>query len=306
MKIVEDGRLRPFFCTVECMSNLEFAPAKINLTLEVLGRRADGYHELRSLVAFASDVGDRLTLESGTSAQTTVEGPFAAGFNGVNLVDDAVAAVSRLVPDFQAGQLRLEKNLPIASGIGGGSADAAATLRILSANDPRIAALDLPAIARSLGADVPICLASRSAVMTGVGERVSNVDFPGELFAVLANPLVEVPAKKTAEVFRILNAGTLPDNLTVENPPVFSVVGDVIRYAALRGNALEAAARRLFPEIITVLSELAKLPRSRVAQLSGAGPTCFALFETEHAAKTSARMLRTRHPNWWIASSRLS
>ncbi|MET0407984.1 MAG: 4-(cytidine 5'-diphospho)-2-C-methyl-D-erythritol kinase, partial [Hyphomicrobium sp.] len=90
-----------------------------------------------------------------------------------------------------------------------------------------------------------------------------------------------------------------------ENAPVFSSSGDVIRYAALRGNALEASARKLFPEIITVLSHLAKLPRSRVAQLSGAGPTCFALFETEHAAKTGARMLRSRQPNWWIAPTRL-
>lgn len=288
------------------MSKLEFAPAKVNLTLEVLGRRADGYHELRSLVAFATGAGDRLTLQPGPTSKTAVEGPFADGLKGANLIDKAVEAVSRLAPNSVPGRLTLEKNLPVASGIGGGSADAAAALRLLSAAHPEIASLDLAAIARTLGADVPVCLRSRSAVMTGTGEQISDVELPAELFAVLANPLVEVPSNKTAEVFRLLNAEALPDDLVTENPPAFSSVGDVIRYAALRGNALEAPARRLFPEIITVLSQLAKLPRSRVAQLSGAGPTCFALFETEHAATTGARMLKARHPGWWIAMSRLN
>ncbi len=286
------------------MSTSEFAPAKINLTLEVLGRRADGYHELRSFVAFAADASDRLTLHPGPASRTKVEGPFGSAHAGENLVDAAVAAVSRLVSNAAPGGFTLEKNLPVASGIGGGSADAAAALRLLRAAHPEVASLDLPAIARSLGADVPVCLESRSAIMTGIGEEISAVALP-ELFAVLANPLVAVPAKKTAEVFRLLDAPTLLAERATEMPPVFSSAGDVIRYAALRGNALEAPARKLFPEIITVLSALAKLPRSRVAQLSGAGPTCFALFETEHAAKTGARMLKTRRPDWWIVPTRL-
>ena len=293
------------FRVCKLMPKSEFAPAKINLTLEVLGRRADGYHELRSLVAFAADVGDRLILQSGSPGKTQFEGPFASALGETNLVDSAVAAVSRHVPDLPAGQLTLEKNLPVASGIGGGSADAAATLRLLSTLNPAVASLDLLAIARKLGADVPVCLNNRSAVMTGVGDELENVDLPQELFAVLVNPLVEVPADKTAQVFRVLGAEPLTGDPPKENAPVFSSSGDVIRYAALRGNALEASARKLFPEIITVLSHLAKLPRSRVAQLSGAGPTCFALFETEHAAKTGARMLRSRQPNWWIAPTRL-
>lgn len=288
------------------MSKLEFAPAKINLTLEVLGRRSDGYHELRSLVAFASDVGDRLTREAGPTSKTEITGQFAAGLGDANLVDEAVAAISRLVPDFVPGRLTLEKNLPVASGIGGGSADAAAALRLLSASRSDLVSRDLADIARTLGADVPVCLKSQSAVMTGIGENIADIVLPAELYAVLANPLVEVPAKKTAEVFRLLNAGPLPADLAPENPPVFSSIGDVIRYAALRGNSLEAPARQLFPEIINVLSELAKLPRSRVAQLSGAGPTCFALFESEAAAQTGARMLKTRQPNWWVAASRLT
>ena len=288
------------------MPKLEFAPAKINLTLEVVGRRTDGYHELRSLGAFASDAGDRLTLEAGPASKVEVDGHFACGLGDSNLVDAAVSAVSHLASRVDLGRLMLEKNLPVASGIGGGSADAAAALRLLRATYPDIALLDLSAIARSLGADVPVCLESRSALITGIGEHISDVEFPAELFAILANPLVEVPVNKTAEVFRLLNAESLPVDLTTENPPVFSSVGDIIHYTALRGNALETPARQLFPEIISVLSELAKLPHSRIAQLSGAGPTCFALFETEHAAKTAACMLKSRHPRWWIAVSRLT
>lgn len=301
-----NGRLSARFRVVERMSQLEFAPAKINLTLEVLGRRSDGYHELRSLVAFATDASDRLTLEAGPAAKTALTGPFGPGLSGANLIDEAVAAIARLLPNFTAGRLTLEKNLPVASGIGGGSADAAAALRLLSASHPEVASLDLTEIARALGADVPVCLKNRSAMMTGIGEVITEVALPAELFVVLANPLVDVPVKKTAEVFRLLNAEPLPDDLRPENPPVFSGIGDVIRYAALRGNSLEAPARKLFPEIITVLSELAKLPRSRVAQLSGAGPTCFALFETEHAARTGARMLKSRQPKWWVSASRLT
>ncbi len=287
------------------MSKSEFAPAKINLTLEVLGRRSDGYHELRSFVAFAADAGDRLTLSAEANPKTKVEGPFGTGLGDANLVDDAVAAISRQVPNLNSGSLTLEKNLPVASGIGGGSADAAATLRLLSATHPEVARLDLHAIARTLGADVPVCLKSRSAVMTGIGEEISDVDLPGDIFAVLANPLIEVPTNKTAQVFRLLAAPPLPDDVRRENLPVFSAFGDVIRYAALRGNALEAPSRLLFPEIAIVLTELAKLPRCHIAQLSGAGPTCFALFETEQAASTAARMLKTRHPNWWVVPTRL-
>lgn len=287
------------------MPKVEFAPAKINLTLEVLGRRADGYHELRSLVAFASDAGDRLTLEPGGAPPTRVEGPFGAAIAGANLVDAALATIKRLLPDFAPVGLTLEKSLPVASGIGGGSADAAASLRLLRDAYPEVAALDLDAIARTLGADVPVCLRSRSAIMTGIGEQITEIEFPGELFAVLVNPLIDVPAKKTAEVFRLLAAPPLPEDVAIASVPVFASVGDVIRYAALRGNALEAPARQLFPEIGTVITALAKLPRSRIAQLSGAGPTCFALFETEHAAATGVRLLKSRHPNWWIAKSRL-
>lgn len=283
----------------------EFAPAKINLTLEILGRRSDGYHELRSLVAFAADAGDRLTIAGDTPALTKVEGPFAAGLGHANLVDATVVAITRILPNIILGGLTLEKNLPVASGIGGGSADAAAALRLLSAAHPEIARLDLPVIAHTLGADVPVCLRSRSAMMTGIGEEVRDVELPGEIFAILANPLIEMPANKTAEVFRRLGAPPLPVDANSERPPVLSSIGELIRYAATRGNALETPARELFPQIGMMLSELAKLPRCRLAQLSGAGPTCFALFDTHQAAQHGMRVLNASWPEWWIAATRL-
>ncbi len=283
----------------------EFASAKINLTLEILGRRSDGYHELRSLVAFAADVGDRLTMTSDVPALTKVEGPFANALGHANLVDATVETLTRILPNVILGGLTLEKNLPVAAGIGGGSADAAAALRLLSKAHPEIAGLDLRVIARTLGADVPICLHGRSAIMTGIGEEIHDINLPGEMFAILANPLIDVPANKTAEVFRLLGAPPLPADAKAERPPLLSSFGEVIRYAATRGNALEAPARQLFPQIGVMLSELAKLPRCRLAQLSGAGPTCFALFDTQQAATNGARILKAIQPGWWVAATRL-
>lgn len=288
------------------MLKSEFAAAKINLTLEVLGRQRDGYHEIRSLVAFACDVGDRIAFRSGRFTSTAATGPFAAEIAGANLVDKAVAAIAAAAPGLEPEQLTLEKNLPVASGIGGGSADAAATLRLMHRTYPEAAAVDLPAIAQTLGADVPVCLKGRAAMMTGIGERIEEMTWPGDLFAVLANPLASVPKNKTAQVFARLAASPLTGNKPKEAPPVFSGVSDVIAYAASRGNALEAPARKLFPMIGMLLTELGGLRNSRLAQLSGAGPTCFALFETEDAAASGAAELQSRNPSWWIRSTRLA
>ena len=287
------------------MLNSEFAPAKLNLTLEVLGRRPDGFHEIRSLVSFAKDVGDRLTLGPGRFSETETTGAFAAGIAGGNLIDKAFAAVSAAVPDLQLERLTLEKNLPVASGIGGGSADAAAALRLMQRTLPVAAGLDYTAIGRALGADVPVCLKSRAALMTGVGEHIENVALPDGLFAVLANPLVSVPQNKTARVFSLLEAPPVASDRCSERSPEFSNVGDVIAYAAARGSALEAPARTLFPIINTLLSDLDQLAGSRLAQLSGAGPTCFALFETDRAAASATAALESRHPDWWIRPTRL-
>lgn len=288
------------------MLKTEFAPAKLNLTLEVLGRRSDGFHEIRSLVAFAEDVGDRLTLGPGRFLATETTGPFAAGIADGNLVDKAFAAISVAVPGFEFERLTLEKILPVASGIGGGSADAAAALRLMQRTLPAASGLDYLAIGHALGADVPVCLKSRAAVMTGVGEHIADVALPDSLFAVLVNPLVSVPQNKTARVFALLAAPPITGNKVSENSPEFSTVEQVIAYAAARGNALEKPARQLFPIIGTLLSELGQLAGSRFAQLSGAGPTCFALFDTKHTAEKAAAELESRHPDWWIRSTRLA
>ena len=242
------------------MLSSEFAPAKINLTIEVLGRRADGYHELRSLVAFAEDVGDRLTLDAGPFAKTKLAGPFATALYGSNLVDKAVELVIAAAPGLNPGRFRLEKNLPVASGIGGGSADAAAALRLLVRTYPELARLELPEIARALGADVPVCLRNRAAVMTGIGEKLEEVSLPENLFAVFANPMVEVPENKTAQVFTRLRAAEISGPLPEEKPPVFSSVRDVIEYAASRGNALAKPSGETFAALGGVLSSLRALP----------------------------------------------
>jgi 4-diphosphocytidyl-2-C-methyl-D-erythritol kinase len=286
------------------MLKSEFAPAKINLTLEILGRRPDGYHELRSLVVFARDVGDVLTLGAGRFSMVDTIGPFVAGIAGHNLVDRAVAAFSASASGVEPQKLTLEKNLPVASGIGGGSADAAAALRLLSDAHPQ-ARFDLPEIARGLGADVPVCLRGRPVVMTGTGEHLEDVALPRDLFAVLVNPLVDVPENKTAQVFALLGAGPISGGTPKEAPPHFSNTRDVVVYATARGNGLEAPAKKVFPVIDTVLSELSQLDGSLLAQLSGAGPTCFALFEMDSKAKAAAAALQARQPKWWIKPTRL-
>jgi 4-diphosphocytidyl-2-C-methyl-D-erythritol kinase len=287
------------------MQQSEFAPAKINLTLEVLGRRPDGYHELRSLVAFAQDVGDLLTLKPATRVGVETTGPFGDAIVGRNLIDKAVAAFTAEAANATLLTISLQKNLPVASGIGGGSTDAAAVLRLLSSAHPEVSDVDLWRIARVLGADVPVCLGRQCVVMTGIGERLAETALPSGLSAVLVNPLVGVPSNKTAEVFARLRAGALTGVPREEEAPRFSSADDVISYAEARGNDLEPPARSLFPVIDMVLAELRQLDGNRLAQLSGAGPTCFALFETERQAKGAASTLQQRQPDWWIRPTRL-
>jgi 4-diphosphocytidyl-2-C-methyl-D-erythritol kinase len=287
------------------MLKSEFAPANINLTLEILGRRPDGYHELRSLVAFAQDVGDIVELASTFSSSVEITGPFAGDISGSNLVEKAIAAFAAKASGAASVQLSLLKNLPVASGIGGGSADAAAALRLLSSVYPEVSEPDLLTMTRALGADVPVCVRARPAIMTGVGETLDEVALPHDLYAVLVNPLVGVPANKTSQVFASLGAATLAGTPSKERTPSFSSIDDVIAYAKARGNHLEAPALRLLPIIGTVLAELRRLENSLFAQLSGAGPTCFALFKTRSAAETGASALRQRQPRWWIRPTRL-
>lgn len=278
------------------------APAKVNLTLHVLGRRAaDGYHVLESLVAFAGTA-DRLTLRAGEPLSLTVTGPTAgpAGPEGDNLVLRAGRDLSARIPGLAVGAFHLVKRLPVAAGIGGGSSDAAAALRLLARlND---LPLDHPAVvaaARATGADVPVCLDPRARMMRGAGEDVGPVLGLPALPAILINPGVPVP---TAPVFKALGLG-VGETLPGASHPAIAPSGTAQSVlAALRParNDLEGPALTVAPVIGEALAAL-RGQNSSLARMSGSGATVFGLFAERHSAVAAARRLRAAHPTWWIA-----
>jgi 4-diphosphocytidyl-2-C-methyl-D-erythritol kinase len=278
--------------------------AKLNLTLEVLGRRADDFHEIRSLVAFAR-FGDELTLEPGEGLDLTVDGPFADALEGGNLILRAAETVKRELPALRLGRFRLTKNLPVAAGLGGGSADAAAALRLIArANQGVSSEAALAELAPTLGSDVSVCLASRPAFVTGRGARVEPVrGFPA-CGVLLANPRLPLA---TESAYAALKAPPLATQV----PPQANKLdfeGDFARlldYALPRGNGLEAPATRLVPQINEVLAALAALDGVKLARMSGSGPTCFGLFASQGEAARAAATLAASHPHWWIVASAL-
>ena len=283
----------------------ERAPAKVNLTLRVIGRRADGYHEIESLVVFAS-VDDALAFTPGRSLALAVRGPTApsAGAIADNLVLKAAHALAERVEGLRLGRFILSKRLPVAAGLGGGSADAAAALRLLARHnrlaldDPRLAAA-----ARATGADVPVCLDPRPRLMRGVGEILSAPIGLPRLPAVLINPRVAVPTK---DVFARLAAPQivrLPPNEPHDCPPVDRAA--LISYLRDRTNDLEPPAIALTPVIAAVLNALQRLAGVRLARMSGSGATCFALFDQLKAAAAAARTLHAQYPQWWVRAAML-
>jgi 4-diphosphocytidyl-2-C-methyl-D-erythritol kinase len=281
----------------------ERAPAKLNLTLEIKGRRGDGYHELSSLVAFAS-CGDTLSVAPAASFTLTVSGPFAGALGSDNLVARVVAAATAIEPRLTTGTFHLEKNLPVAAGLGGGSSDAAAAIRLVRRLNPdRETAIDWPRLALEIGADVPVCLEGRAAHMTGLGERVVPVTSFPRLWAVLANPGVPL---STAAVFGELAAGAAPPEVRLVANPQFGDAGAVLAYVAASRNDLEAPARRLCPVVGEVLAALAAVPNVAVTRMSGSGATCFGLFVSQSDAVAGAHRLSTRHPAWWVVATELS
>lgn len=284
---------------------VETARAKVNLTLAIHGKRADGYHELASLVAFAEQPADVIVLDTGLPNAVTMIGPFAGGIAGPNLLHTVLDLAIGAEPALEVGSVRLEKQLPVAAGIGGGSADAAALLRALRRANPQHAErIDWPAIARRLGADVPVCLLNRAAWMTGVGEVLSPIAELPRLDVVLVNPMVAVPADKTAQVFRALAAGPL-DAGAGDAPPPRVVRRDALLALIDGGNDLETAARMVIPAISDVLAALRASHGCAVAAMSGAGPTCFGVFDDAGKARDVAASLAARHPSWWIAAARV-
>jgi 4-diphosphocytidyl-2-C-methyl-D-erythritol kinase len=286
----------------------ERAPAKINLTLRVVGRRADGYHDIESLVAFAG-VGDTLTFTPGRALALTVNGPTAAASGSIddNLVLKAARALAERIEGLKLGRFVLTKRLPVAAGVGGGSSDAAAALRLL-ARANRIALDDtrLMQAAGATGADVPVCVDPRPRMMFGVGDLLSEpADMP-KLPAVLVNPRVAVP---TRDVFAAL-AGQRKDKNELVWSAAFesrsrSRVSEVIGALAEQRNDLEAPAIAIAPVIAQVLADLRALRGCRLARMSGSGATCFGLFGTAPAAAAAARALRAKHPGWWVRATKL-
>lgn len=284
----------------------ELASAKVNLTLEVIGRRTDGFHELASLIAFAgAGAADTLSCDPATPYAVAMGGPFATSIAGRNLVETAVALAQESDSDLTTGHFVLSKHLPVASGIGGGSADAGAVLRLLQRLNPQ-AAVDWMAIARRLGADVPVCFANRAAFITGTGEKLNAVAKLPPLNVVLVNPLVAVPADKTAQVFRVLAAAPLGNGAPPSPPPSFAAADDLINYMTSHGNDLLPAARRVAPIIDVVMSALAATDNCRLVRLSGGGPTCFGVYATIHHAEATAAAITRAHPSWWVAATVLS
>jgi 4-diphosphocytidyl-2-C-methyl-D-erythritol kinase len=278
----------------------ERARAKINLTLSVHGRRPDRYHALLSLVAFAG-AADHIALDPTGPAGLTVTGPFAAAIDGTNLIETAFRLVCERAPGLHIGHVTLEKILPVASGIGGGSSDAAAVLRaIRKAHPAATAEFDWLDLARRLGADVPVCFSDRATWMSGAGEALHALStaLPA-LDALLVNPLAPVPPDKTARVFRALGAPSVNTDGTAALPAVPNRE-ELLALMRRAGNDLEAPATAVVPDIETVLASLEAVEGARIARLSGAGPTCFAIFDDAASTQSAAAELSAAHPDWWI------
>ncbi|HEY2534043.1 MAG TPA: 4-(cytidine 5'-diphospho)-2-C-methyl-D-erythritol kinase [Xanthobacteraceae bacterium] len=284
---------------------VENAPAKVNLTLRVLGRRAEGYHEIESLVVFAG-FGDRVSLLPGRDLGLSVSGPRAAQIDSGddNLVLKAVRALAARVPGLGSGAFHLDKMLPVAAGLGGGSADAAAALRLLArVNGLRHGDVRLTAAACAAGADVAVCLDSRSRVMRGIGEVLSEPLALPPLDAVLVNPGVAVPTKA------VFGRWTPPGALSAALEPAAiakaSGVDQLLQILIMQPNDLEAPAIALAPVIADVLAALRELPECRLARMSGSGSTCFALFASAETADAAAKILERNYPHWWVRAGTL-
>ena len=269
-----------------------FAPAKINLALHVTGQRADGYHLLDSLVAFAP-VGDVLQLRPAAGLSLTLAGPESAGLTPGP--DNLALRGAALVAAGQGAAIHLAKHLPVASGIGGGSADAAAAVRGMLALRGTEAPAGLGQDLLALGADLPMCRMNAPLRARGIGEVLEPLSLP-PLPALLVNPRLPVA---TPAIFRALACRSNPP--LPEALPVFAGPEPLIDWLAGQRNDLQPAACAVEPAILAVLDALRQLPGCRLARMSGSGATCFGLFDTEAEAGQAAQLLRAARSGWWIA-----
>jgi 4-diphosphocytidyl-2-C-methyl-D-erythritol kinase len=277
------------------------APAKLNLYLHVTGRRPDGYHLIDSLIVFAG-VGDRLTVSPADSLSLELTGPYAAALadDADNLVLRAVRLLARAGDIEARAAIHLDKHLPVAAGLGGGSADAAAALDALATLwDLAPAADDLAAMALELGADVPVCLAGRAAFVGGIGEDLAPPPPLPPAFGVLVNPGV---ALSTKAVFGELGGAFSEAERFSEAPADAAALAALL---AARSNDLEAPARRLCPAVDQALAALAAQPHCLLARMSGSGATCFGLFANAGHGAAAAHRIAAAHPEWWVAPAPL-
>ncbi|PHR94404.1 MAG: 4-(cytidine 5'-diphospho)-2-C-methyl-D-erythritol kinase [Robiginitomaculum sp.] len=269
----------------------DVARAKVNLTLHVGRVNENGYHPLQSLVVFA-DIADKLCAKAGKDYSLDIDGPFASQLSAR---DNLVLNAARRVGGSKRAAFRLVKNLPVASGLGGGSADAAAAVRVLRKLNQTLSG-DLEAVLLEIGADVPVCYLSKTCIMEGVGERLTPIGGLGQLNAVLVNPGVAVSTQKIFEMFDQLDDTTrrgLAEPLTLGD--------DLLEKARGGRNDLQNIAIGIAPVIQTVLDGLEAQAGCQLARMSGSGATCFGVFETPELARAAAVLLKEKHPDWWCA-----
>ena len=277
------------------------ARAKINLTLHSLGRRADGYHDLESLVGFAA-FGDDLKLTEHPSLSLTITGPNAdsLGPSSDNHILIATRALKERKPALKLGAFHLTKRIPIAAGLGGGSADAAAALRLLARlNGLKLTDPDLRAAALTTGADVTVCLDSQARMMRGIGEDLGEPLSLPRLFAVLVNPR---QGSSTPAVFQAigLEKGTAHKGQTHPSLASREPAARLLETLKQGRNDMQSAAIGLLPVIAEVEAALSALPDCRLARMSGSGATFFGLFDSCRSAALAAKLIVQRHPEWWV------
>jgi len=280
------------------------APAKVNLFLHVTGRRDDGYHLLESLFSFTKK-GDLLRFLPSETLNLSISGPFAQVLSAEkaadNLVMKAAAALAAHTGVQKGAAIELEKNLPVASGLGGGSADAAATLIGLNALWKTGLSLDeLCPIALSLGADIPACLFSVSQIVRGIGDVRKPIELPWSAGIVIVNPLKKVSTPEVFDGFRTFRErrGLSPFDVAITD--LEKVVSDLSLLDVLTGNSLQDSAVQLCPEIMEAERFLRLNSQNELIRMSGSGASVFALYHDKAAAESVARRAREHAPNWWV------
>ncbi len=281
-----------------------FAPAKINLFLHITRRLGNGYHSIDSLVAFA-DIGDYIIIEHASSFLFNIEGKFAKDLQNDsdnNLVVKAAKSLAQITGNLPNVKITLKKNLPVSSGIGGGSSDAAAVIWGLQelwslAHD---ADYVLPLMTR-LGADVPVCQYCKPTLMRGIGDIISSAPPMPEIPILLINPMIPC---STSDVFLRYDITTIGNNMKL--PKRFKSVFDLVKFLNATNNDLLEPATKLIPEIDNVINSLNAQNKCLLSRMSGAGASCFGLFENIEDAKLSAKVIKEENPDWWVESGWLN